>query len=319
MSLKYILLLVGLIAVGCGEGSVGQQDAGQDDGQDAGQDAGGDDAGIIDGGDDGSQVADDGGVDAADESPVYGAMFYVSLSGHDDNPGTIDEPFRTLERARTAIRELKAASGLPDDGVVVWIREGVYERETTFELTSEDSGEEDKPVVYRAYPGEEVRLVGAKELESSWFSVVDDTSPLWDRVDPLARGSLVQVDLPAHGISDYGTLRERGFGRSAVAALELFFNAEPMQLGRWPDADENDEPATHQDDQIVLFGDPVPDVTGTYVRSGTQDGVNSFARQGLVGGRQYNLYRLTWDYQGNTWPVWAQSLPLSLRVRVVST
>ena len=300
MSLKNIVLLVGLIAVGCGEGNVGSDDAGED----ASMDAGGDDAGVDAGDDTGVDAGDDAGVDAADESPAYGAMFYVSLSGHDDNPGTIDEPFRTLEKARTAIRELKASSGLPDDGVVVWLREGVYERDTTFELSAEDSGEENQPVVYRAYPGEQVRLVGARKLESSWFSVVDSTSPVWTRVDPLARTNLVQVDLPAHGISDYGTLRERGFGRSAVAALELFFNAEPMQLGRWPDADENDEPATHQDDLITIFGDPVPDVTGTYIRTGTQDGVNSFARQGLVGGRQYNLYRLTWDYQGNTYTAW---------------
>ena len=254
MTLKNILLLVGLIAVGCGEGSVsipdsgqdagqdaGGDDAGLDAGEDAGQDAGGDDGGLsgddAGGGDDGGQVADDGGVDAADESPVYGAMFYVSLSGLDDNPGTIDEPFKTLERARTAIRDLKNSSGLPEDGVVVWVREGVYERESTFELSAEDSGEAGKPVVYRAYPGEEVRLVGAKKLESSWFSTVDDTSPVWDRVDPLARGSLVQVDLSAHGISDYGTLRERGFGGNAIAALELFFNAEPMELARWPDKD----------------------------------------------------------------------------------
>jgi hypothetical protein len=315
-----VFILWGIVAAGCGEGRVGgETDAGVDSGMDAGGDDGGqpgDDGGMAsdDGAAEDADASDDAGVDAgdpgtdgsdgADQIPTYGAEFFVSLSGHDDNPGTIDEPFATPERARTAIRELKAASGLPEDGVVVWLRGGVYERTATFELTSEDSGEAHKPVVYRGYPGEEVRLVGAKKLEASWFSLVDDTSPVWDRVDPLARGSLRQADLSTHGISDYGTLLRRGFYADQPAALELFFNAEPMPLGRWPDPDENDEPSTHQDDVITLFGDPVPDVTGTYVKNGTQDGVNAYARQGLVGGRQYNLYRLTWDYQSTTYTAW---------------
>ena len=38
-----------------------------------------------------------------------GTAFYVALSGNDDNPGTETKPFATLDRARDAIREYKAA------------------------------------------------------------------------------------------------------------------------------------------------------------------------------------------------------------------
>jgi hypothetical protein len=55
---------------------------------------------------------------------VVRADFHVSTLGTDVNPGTASRPFATLERARDAIRELKAQRGLPKGGLTVWIHEG---------------------------------------------------------------------------------------------------------------------------------------------------------------------------------------------------
>ncbi len=167
-----------------------------------------------------------GGVTAAD--------FYVDVvNGNDVNPGTKSEPFQTLERARDAIR-LVSSSGMPEGGVTVWIRGGLYERSGTFTLSAIDSGEEGKPIVYRAYPGEEVRIVGGKQLQTEWFTPVTAASEVWGRLDAAARGNVMQVDLGAHGITDYGVLRNRGFGKGGDAAMELFFDNEAMQPARWP-------------------------------------------------------------------------------------
>ncbi len=46
----------------------------------------------------------------------------------------------------------------------------------------------------------------------------------------------MQLDLKSQGVGDLGKLRNRGFGRSGVAGLELFFQDRPMQLARWPNA-----------------------------------------------------------------------------------
>src|SRR5512138_3499423 len=54
------------------------------------------------------------------------AEFVISPTGNDHNPGTIDKPFASFERARDAIRELKQKAGLPVDGVMVSIRGGTY-------------------------------------------------------------------------------------------------------------------------------------------------------------------------------------------------
>ena len=90
-------------------------------------------------------------------------------------------------------------------------------------------------MVYRSAPGEEVRLVGGKQIPSGAFKPVNDPDVL-RRLDQSARGKVVQADLQAVGITDYGRLTRRGgIERNTLpAALELFFNDRPMPLARWP-------------------------------------------------------------------------------------
>ena len=245
--------------------------------------------------------------DAPTDAPEpyhYGLEIFVATDGDDTQAGTEAAPFATLERAQEELRAVKTGGGLPDDGVVIWLREGVYERAETFTMSSEDSGEATKPVVIRGYPGEVARLVGGKQLPASGFVPVTSSDAIWSRLDDSARDHIVVADLAAQGIDDYGTLAVRGFGKTHVAALELFFNGQPMTLARWPDAGVSEGIVSSSNDTVSLYGNPSPDVTGDYSKNGQQDGVNAFMRAGLVGGLQYHLYRHTWDYQGATYTAW---------------
>lgn len=161
--------------------------------------------------------------------------FHVASDGNDSNPGTEAKPFASLERARDAVRQLRKSGPLPAGGVTVWVRGGFYPRQATLELTAEDSGAAEAPIVYRARPGEEVRLSGGREIAG--FKPVTDPAVL-GRLDEAARGKVVQADLKALGIADFGQFRSRGFGRpTAPAALELFFQDRPMPVARWPNRD----------------------------------------------------------------------------------
>jgi len=99
-----------------------------------------------------------------------GATYYYvdRTNGSDKNPGTMKEPFATLDNARTAIRDLKTSTGLPKGGLTVFLRAGIYARTTTFELTRGDSGAADRPIVYRSYPGEHVVISGGTNVTSPW-------------------------------------------------------------------------------------------------------------------------------------------------------
>lgn len=139
--------------------------------------------------------------------------FYVSPKGSDRNPGTKQEPFATLERARDAGRSVQRGNA-----ITIWLRGGTYTRSATLTLQAEDGGTASAPVVYRAVPGEAVRLFGGKVVHGfrKWH------------------GSILQVNLRRQGITDFGEMTSRGFARSHVAGLELFFAGRPMTLARWP-------------------------------------------------------------------------------------
>lgn len=146
--------------------------------------------------------------------PLAGADWWVAPGGSDENPGTRERPFATLERARDAARASKGAGR-----ITVWIRGGVYPLTRTFELTEADSGADGAPVVYRAFPGEKARITGGRRVVGfqPW------------------RGNILQADLKAQGVDSFGQLTRRGMGIAvAPAALELFFQDRPMPLARWP-------------------------------------------------------------------------------------
>ncbi|MBP1975180.1 Ig-like domain-containing protein [Cohnella thailandensis] len=194
----------------------------------------------------------------ADNDPqgkLTGKALYVSPNGSDSNQGTKNKPFKTLEKARDVIRELKTRGkgGLPKGGITVYLREGVYERTSSFELREQDSGEPGKPIAYKAYPGETVRLTGGHNLEKSGFVPVTDASVLDRIIDPAAREKVLVYDLAANGLTDYGVISRHGYylanDLSQVPPMELYVEGQGMTLARWPNE------GTVQMDQIL---DPGP-------------------------------------------------------------
>ena len=161
-----------------------------------------------------------------------GLTLHVSRSGNDGWSGRQrqarqgDGPFATLARARDEIRRIKKSSGLPKGGVTVEVGGGLYEMAGPLGLTAEDSGTIEAPVVYRARRGEEVRLAGGRTVPN--FEPLTDTAVL-GRLAEAARGKVLQADLKALGIEDFGVLATPG------NQLELFFDGKPMTLARWPD------------------------------------------------------------------------------------
>ena len=162
--------------------------------------------------------------------------FFVSPAGQDTHPGTAEKPFATLERARDALRQLRQADDKPLGGVTIWLRAGEYLRTSPLELTAADSGTAEAPVVWRAFQDESVRVVGGRTLAG--FQPVTDPAVL-NRLADKARGAVRQIDLRAQGITEFGTMRSRGFGRPTTPAhCELFCNGKPMTLARWPNEGE---------------------------------------------------------------------------------
>jgi len=163
--------------------------------------------------------------------------FYISPAGNDENRGTKERPFATLERAVVAARENAAPT-------TIYLRQGYYPLKRTVVLRNVDS------LIIRSFPGEEAHLIGGQQI--SGFEALKPGAPNYETIPPSVRGHIMTIDLKAQGITDYGTLSARGFGRAIQpSGLELYFNGQPMTLARWP----NDGWATIADAPDSLGGE----------------------------------------------------------------
>lgn len=95
--------------------------------------------------------------------------FYVSADGDDGGDGSSSHPFRTLARAKEAVRGLDKSKG----DIVVEIADGFYPVEDTIVFDSKDSGTEQGTVIYRAAKGAAPVFSGGKKLEAKWQKAED--------------------------------------------------------------------------------------------------------------------------------------------------
>ncbi|HPA19774.1 MAG TPA: right-handed parallel beta-helix repeat-containing protein [Verrucomicrobiae bacterium] len=158
---------------------------------------------------------------------------YVAPDGNDANPGTIGQPFATLERARDEIRKSGPGSRT---AATVHVRGGVYHLAHTLTLGSEDSGTAEAPIIYRAYRDERPVLSGG--LPITGFQPHE--------------GQILKADVRSQGL---GGVRFR----------QLIFEGRRQPLARYPNLDP-DRPF----DSGWTFADPQPITADQLGRAGAR-------------------------------------------------
>ena len=159
-----------------------------------------------------------------------GKIFYVSAEGSDRNIGTKNKPFQTIDAVRDTIRQLKKYKGLPAGGVKVILLKGTYHISQTINFSEEDAGTAEAPIVYSTEAAGKVILTSGKEIDSKRFSVVNDKA-LLERLNPVAKGKVMSVDLSKDNISGYFP-GEGNYG-------ELSMDGYMLQLSQWPNRGYN--------------------------------------------------------------------------------
>ncbi|HLP07853.1 MAG TPA: PDZ domain-containing protein [Opitutaceae bacterium] len=123
--------------------------------------------------------------------------YFVSPNGDDANPGTLEQPFATPQRAQQAVRAKRGD---------VFLRGGTYYLSEPLVFTAEDSGRKEAPVVFQNFRDEEVVLSGGVALRNL----------VWT---PCANGVL-RAAVPAD-----------------LRTEEIFVNGERQILARYPNFD----------------------------------------------------------------------------------
>ena len=149
------------------EGNPGDGGSGATDGRGDGGSGAADGGDAGDAGDDAAAATDGPGGDSQVVPEV--ADYYVSPAGDDTNPGDIDHPFKSFEKAHSVVVA----------GDLVYFRGGTYHpRDPTLNTTmlTGTSGTADHPIRFWAYPGETVVFDFSTITNSSdtlwgiWFS-----------------------------------------------------------------------------------------------------------------------------------------------------
>jgi hypothetical protein len=100
-------------------------------------------------------------------------VLYVAQNGNDawsgrltePNAAATDGPLATLSRARDVLRRLRAREDR-ERGATVMVRGGTYHLAQPLLVGPDDSGSAAAPVIYCAYPGEQVTLSGGRPIRN---------------------------------------------------------------------------------------------------------------------------------------------------------
>lgn len=160
-----------------------------------------------------------------DEMPVYtpvdidGAVkVYVDpAQGDDDNPGTIDAPVATVQKA-VALSKNVDLSG----GCVIFLRGGVYDSTQRINLQAVN-GTETKPYIVSAYNGEAVTFTDGYSLSTSDMTAASDITEV-TKIPDSAKNEVKVFDLTDCGITDYATADK----------MRLTIDDISYNVSRWP-------------------------------------------------------------------------------------
>lgn len=172
--------------------------------------------------------------------------FFVATDGSDNWSGKLaepniektDGPFATLVRARNSIRELKK-DGLKES-IIVMVRGGKYYPEKTLDLRAVDSGTDEVPIIYTAYPGETPVISGGRRI-TGWQLYKDK---IFKCKIPEAKGGVFSF---RHLFAD---------GKLQIRAR--YPNLEPDAVtwnGRWARS-KPDEAALESSEPYIVWDEP---------------------------------------------------------------
>ncbi len=129
---------------------------------------------------------------------------FVATNGSDLNPGTELQPLRTVHAAQREVAHWKRSRR---GAITVYFRSGTYYLPDPIVFSPEDSGEEEAPIVYTSYPGEQAILSGGSRISPKWKPY---------------RDGILQTPVPPGTDTD-----------------QLFVNGKRQILARYPNYDPN--------------------------------------------------------------------------------
>lgn len=162
---------------------------------------------------------------------AFAQPYYVSPAGSDSNNGSLNSPFKTIEKAVTVVKS----------GETVYVRGGTYNLTATITLGS--SGTENARITLQAYPGETPvlnfsaqTLTGSNRgivLTGNWWHIKGlSVTGAGDNGMLISGGSNNLVDQCSfYRNRDSGLQLDNGASDNFIRNCDSYFNADPPDYG----------------------------------------------------------------------------------------
>ena len=150
---------------------------------------------------------------------------YIANFGNDNNPGTIELPFKSLEKAVDVVQKA--------DGQYfsIFLRKGLYQINKSINISLLNN----KHLIISNYQNEKVEIIGGIKLDNNKFhKVIDET--IKGRLSKKSLNNIYETNLKEQGINDFGTIKKYYTYSSFPTSLELFSNDVPLTLAGWPNS-----------------------------------------------------------------------------------
>jgi len=170
----------------------------------------------------------------APEKTTVDYTLYVSCDGNDTAPGTEAQPLKTLEGARSAVKNILSKSN--EVNIDVIFKGGDYRFEKMVKFDESDSPAEGYRVQYMAAEGEEVNFKGSKELDISKIKLVEEQKIL-KRLPESARGKVGELDLSEQGIGRIDKYNPGVPDSEKMGDVQFYLNGVAQIPAQWPNGE----------------------------------------------------------------------------------
>ncbi len=217
--------------------------------------------------------------------------YYVATNGNDENAGTVDAPFATVQRALEAVAY--------EGGGVIWIRGGTYSISDPISLNAAHSGTVASPLFISAYPGEQVTFTAAKQIDAGALQTIDQAIAS-GTIDASVKNRLNTFVADNHKHVYVIKLDPQSYVFDTTGRSSIFVGESEFHTARFPNAGQNDS-ANGIEDGRVNF-------------SNTADGTNNDIKKvGHVSTTTSGLYK---DHNSEVggWELYYENAPYASRI-----
>jgi hypothetical protein len=160
------------------------------------------------------------------------AEFHIAPTGKQGATGTKNDPFPSLREAVTAIASL--SNEQKNGGVSVYLSGGVHSLPEGIVFDAACSGSSNGPLTIAAEPGTSPLLTAGRAASDSQLEPVTDPS-LADRLDPVTKAHIRQIDLAKLGLPPITAFREVFNGD--WRPLQVVLGTNSLPISRWPNGE----------------------------------------------------------------------------------